>query len=225
MQKRRADYGKIRLNHRDLEMLGWLAEQYAVRLDCLELLLGRTAFQPTRVQGQVQTSTARRVVQRWLNAELVGCRKLFFGQPSWLWLTGQGLRHFDLAFQRWTPKVGQLQHLHDVNCVRLRIEAEYRKSVRWRCERVLRRQYRQHVGWHIPDGEVCTVSGATVGVEVELTPKSRPRVAKIVQRLARQYDQIWFFVNPRTRPVIAEATQPFGDFFQLYDIDQVRPHA
>lgn len=222
MRKRRIDYGKIRLNDRDLQTLGWLGEQYAIRLDCLQLLLGRSAYQTTRVEGQVQSSTARRVVQRWHHAGLVGCRKLFFGQPSWLWLTRRGLSQFDLAFQRWTPKVGQLQHLHDVNCVRLRIEAEYTTSVRWRCERVLRRQYRENVGWHIPDGEVKTLSGATIGVEVELTPKSRARVAKIVQCLAHQYDQIWFFVNPRTRPVITAATQPFGALFQLYDIDQVR---
>jgi hypothetical protein len=222
VRKRRVDYGKIRLNDRDVKTLGWLAEQYAIRLDSLQLLLGRAAYQATHVQGQVQTSTARRVVQRWRASGLVGCRKLFFGQPSWLWLTRRGLSEFDLAFQRWTPKVGQLQHLHEVNCVRLSIEAQYLTSVRWRCERMLRRQYRERKEWHLPDGEVRTLSGATIGVEVELTPKSRPRVAKIVHRLAHQYDQIWFFVNPRTRPVITAATQPFGDLFQLYDIDQVR---
>lgn len=225
MRKRRVDYGKIRLNDRDTQALSWLAEQYAVRLDCLQVLLGRTAYQTTRVQGEVQPSTARRVVQRWLNAGLVGSRKLFFGQPPWLWLTRRGLSEFDLAFQRWSPKVGQLQHLHDVNCVRLRIEAEYKTTVHWQCERTLRRQYRDYVGWHIPDGEIQTVSGATIGVEIELTPKSRPRVATNVQRLAHQYDQIWFFVNQRTRPVITAATQPYGDLFQLYDIDQVRLHA
>lgn len=222
MNKIRSDKGLIRLNERDLVSLRWIGGQYAIRLDTLQILLGRLASQSTKEPDRVQESTARRVVARWEQENLVGRRKFFFAQPDWIWLTGRGLHQMDLPYKPWTPKVSQLNHLHDVNRVRLRVEQHYGSKARWRGERQLRIQYRDRTGWHVSDGEVITQGGAVIAVEVELTQKSRKRVDEIVGRLAEQYDRVWYFVNDATRPVITAATRSCQDMVRLYDIEEVR---
>src|SRR5258708_1340289 len=66
------------LSRRDLQTLAWVGEQYAVRLDQLEALLGR---------GQ---RTAQRTAARLRAAGLVRVRPLLAGEPAWLWLTPAG---------------------------------------------------------------------------------------------------------------------------------------
>lgn len=222
MNKTRSDKGLIRFNDRDLASLRWIGEQYAVRLDTLQDLLGRLAAQSTKEPDRVQESTARRVVARWEQEKLVGRRKFFFAEPDWIWLTGRGLHQMDLPYKSWTPKVSQLNHLHDVNGVRLRVEQNYAEKAAWRGERTLRLQYRKRSGWHVPDAEVVTQAGAVIAVEVELTQKSRARVDEIVRRLTDQYDRVWYFVNASTRPVIADATRSIQELVRLYDIEDVR---
>jgi hypothetical protein len=108
-----------------------------------------------------------------------------------------------------------------VNQVRLRVEANYTEAADWRSERFLRREYGRHRRTHIPDAEIVTTQAAVIGVEVELTQKSRRRAQEIVHKLAHRYDCIWFFVNGLTRPTVTAATQAQPYRFRLYDVEQV----
>ncbi len=197
----------------------WIGDQYAVRLDTLQELLGRDTRQPTKDDGYVSASTARRVVARWQQEGLADARKYFYRQPEWVWLTRQGLVQMNLNYSNWSPSVGILNHLHDLNRVRIRIEDQFTECY-WRSERDLRREHRTDKRFHIADGEVH-LNGQVIAVEVELTQKSMSRVTDIIRRLSHQYDRIWYFVNDQTRPVIEKAVGDRAEKFRLYDIDKV----
>jgi len=217
----RRDKGQIRLNARDLSLLTWVGDQYAVRLDSLQLLLGREARQPTREAGRLRPSTARRVISRWLQDELVTSRKFFYGEPSWIWLTQRGLRQMAFSFRLWTPKVALLRHVHEVNRVRMHIEQSYASLQHWRGERRLRREHCGDKDFHVPDGEVVTQAHGVIAVEVELSLKARPRLQQIVKTLAHHYPRVWVFVTPVTRTLVAEMTGPYSGQFRLYDLHKV----
>ena len=221
-RKQRKDKGLIRLTDRDLLVLKWIGEQYAARLDILQLLLGRDAEQPTKIPGVVTESTARRVVSRWKAEGLVESRRFFFGKPEWVWLTPTGLSQMDLAYRSWSPKVSTLNHFHSVNQVRLRIEKGYEESFVWRSERTLRRLYRDNKGIHVPDAELLHEAGV-IGIEVELTQKSQQRIRDIVDKLAHQYEQVWYFVNQTTEQAVRAEVAHFDEGkFHLYDIERIR---
>ena len=217
----RRDKGHIRLNPRDLTVLTWIGDQYAIRLDSLQVLLGRAAQQATKVEGQVSESTARQVIDRWKQEDLVATRKFFYREPEWIWLTANGLRQMDFPFKLWTPKVGLLPHFHLVNQVRLHTEQSYKHFCQWRGERLLRQEHRGDTKFHVPDGEVVTNSQEVIAIEVERTVKSRPRVHAISKNLSRQYQRIWYFVTPATRFVISEAVAEYQAEFRLYDLSKI----
>lgn len=221
MPKSRSDKGLIRLTDRDLLTLRWIGEQYAVRLDILQRLLGRDTQQVTKEPGIVTESTARRVIGRWKAEGLVESRKFFFGKPEWVWLTTDGLSQMNLQYRTWSPKVSTLNHFHGVNQVRLRIEKNYEESFTWRSERALRRAYRDDKGVHVPDAELLHEAGV-IGIEVELTQKSQQRLSDIMEKLAHQYEQVWYFVNQMTEQAVRAAIADFGEGkFHLYDMERV----
>ena len=214
----RRDKGHIRLNPRDLTILTWIGDQYAIRLDCLQVLLGRSAQQATKVEGTVSESTARQVIDRWKQEDLVATRKFFYREPEWIWLTAHGLHQMDFSFKLWPPKVGMLSHFHLVNQVRLRTEHTYEPLQQWRGERLLRQEHRGNTQFHVPDGEVVTNKQEVIAIEVERTLKSRPRVQEIIKKLSRDYQRVWFFVTPGTRPLNKEAGADKQAPFRLNDL-------
>lgn len=211
----------IWLTNRDLTVLRWVGEQYAVRLDTLQTLLGRHAQQPTCIPQRVGASTARRVLARWRRARLVAPRKFLADEPIWVWLTSRGLRQLGFTYRAGAPKVSQLGHLHHVNQVRLQVESRYRDAACWRSERHLRREYGRDRRAHIPDAEIVTHADAVIGVEIEMTQKSKRRTREIVAKLAHRYDRVWYFVNRATRPTVRAAIDGHPDLFRLYDLEQV----
>ena len=221
VRKPRSDKGLIRLTDRDLLTLNWIGEQYAVRLDVLQRLLGRDTQQATKEPGSVTESTARRVVGRWKAEGLVESRKFFFGKPEWVWLTTAGLTQMNLPYRIWSPKVSTLNHFHSVNLVRMHIEASYEEPFTWQSERSLRRRYQNDRSRHISDAELHHSQGA-IGIEVELTQKSQRRVIDIVRKLAHQYDQVWYFVNQATDPVVRTTVgRELDEHFHLYDMSSI----
>jgi DNA-binding MarR family transcriptional regulator len=70
------------LRRRDIEVLGWLGEQYGARVDQLELLIG------------CGPRTVQRTVARLHAAGLVQTRRLLVGEPAWVTPTGAGMAAF-----------------------------------------------------------------------------------------------------------------------------------
>lgn len=165
------------LRRRDLEIVGWLAEQYAARTDQLELLL------------DCGPRTVQRVLARLRDAGLVSSRRLLVGEPAWVFPTAAGLRATGHGFAVWQPRVGLLAHIAAVNDVRLHVQARSGDS-EWVPERLLARE--REPGAHLPDA-VVLVDGQRVAIEVELTIKAQRRVTAILDELAGRFDTVLYF--------------------------------
>ncbi len=168
------------LRRRDLDVLGWLGEQYSARVDQLEILL------------DCGPRTAQRVTGRLRDAGLVTTRRLLVGEPAWVIPTASGLRAAGQHFNASQPRVGLLAHVAAVNDVRLHVQARSPES-EWIPERLLARE--RQAGEHLPDGVVIT-DGRRVAIEVELTVKSRRRITAILDELTGSFDAVLYFCAP-----------------------------
>jgi Replication-relaxation len=168
------------LRRRDLELVGWLGEQYGARTDQIEVLLG------------CGPRTVQRALARLRDAGLIDTRRLLVGDPAWVIPTAAGLRAAGHSFAPWRPRVGLLAHVAAVNDVRLHVQARSPQS-EWIPERILARQRR--AGEHLPDALVL-VDGHRVAIEVELTIKSQRRLTSILDELTRRFDTTLYFCAP-----------------------------
>jgi len=176
------------LRRRDLEVLAWVAEQYAARVDQLEMLMG------------CGPRTVQRTLARMREAELITTRRVLAGEPAWVFPTAKGLRACGSTFGVWSPRIGLLAHVVAVNDVRLYVRARSSGS-EWIPERVLARDRR--AGEHLPDGVVLT-DRQRVAVEVELTVKSRRRVTGILDELSGRFDAVVYFCAPGPYRLLSE---------------------
>jgi len=172
--------GHETLRRRDLELVGWLGEQYGARTDQLEVLL------------DCGPRTMQRVLARLREAGLVTTRRLLVGEPAWVIPTRAGLRAAGQSFGAWHPRVGLLTHVAAVNDVRLHVHARSPES-EWVPERLLARE--RQPGEHLPDGVVVT-EGRRVAIEVELTVKSQRRLTAILDELTGRFDAVLYFCAP-----------------------------
>jgi hypothetical protein len=175
------------LTPRDLELLGWLGEQYAGRQDHLERLLGC---------GDRQ---ARRVIARLQAHGLVRVERVLVKEPAWITPTARGLTLADSGFRVWKPNLTLLGHTAAVNNVRLHIQARSPQAT-WTCERELSRN---RLSGHLPDA-IVTLDGEDIAIEVELTLKSSRRLQAILNELAGRYDTILYFAAPRPHKALTE---------------------
>jgi hypothetical protein len=175
---RRGDHDTLR--RRDLELVGWLGEQYGARVDQVELLL------------DCGPRTVQRILARLRDAGLITTRRLLVGEPAWVIPTVTGLRAAGHGFGAWHPQIGLLAHVAAVNDVRLHIQARSPES-EWVPERLLARE--RQAGEHLPDAVVLT-EGRQVAIEVELTIKSGRRVSAILDELTGRFDAVLYFCAP-----------------------------
>lgn len=178
------------LGPRDVEVLCWLAEQYAARVDQLQVLLGCRERQ------------AQRVVARLRAHGLVWSKRLTGHEPPWVTPTALGLQLTHTGFRLWAPGLTLLAHTAAVNDVRLHIQSRSPSSV-WTSERQLARE--KGTRGHLPDAVVLT-DGQRVAIEVELTPKSKRRTIAIINGLCASYDTVLYFVSPQVRANLTKLT-------------------
>lgn len=171
------------LSTRDLFVLRWICEQYGVRADQLEILLG------------CGPRTVQRLLARLRDAGLIGTRRLLVGESVWAIPTSRGLRACGQGFGIWHPRLGGLAHVAAVTDVRLHIHVRSPDS-EWVPERVLARE--REPGEHLPDGVVITTDGQRVAIEAELTVKSQHRVRLILDELSVRFDTVLYFCAPAT---------------------------
>jgi hypothetical protein len=176
------------LRRRDIEVLGWLAEQYAGRIDHLEVLL------------DAGPRTVQRTLARLRAAGLVRTQRVLVGEPAWVLPTAAGMTACNSGFGAWRPRIGLLNHVATVNDVRLHVQGRA-PCTEWIPERVLARD--REAGEHLPDG-VAIVEGRRVAIEVELTLKSRRRINAILDDLNMRFDAVLYFCAPSTHRQLTE---------------------
>jgi DNA-binding MarR family transcriptional regulator len=182
----------VRISERDARLLLLIAEQYAVTVDQLAQLIGRTY------------RTARWLRDRWQKAGWVESRQLAASGPSFLWLTREGGRVAQSPYRIWQPNPGLAKHIEAVTETRLLLERQLRLG-EWQSERMLAKTYgpRSQLRLHLPDA-VLISEQTRIAVEVELTLKSRARLEEIVRDLGERYQQVWYFADARLVPTLRE---------------------
>lgn len=214
-RSQRRDKGRITLTYRDVAVLTWIGEQYAVRLDHIQWLLGRDARRSTQQTGFVQRTTAQRVVRRWLAAGMVRSNYLLAGQPPWIFLTRKALHELGLPMRSYTPTVALANHFYWTNHVRLWVERHY-PSDDWLSERALSKARETTAAntQHLVDAEIYRTDAGgesiVIAVEVELTVKEARRSRTIMQELAERYDGIWYFTNAATDEAVKRTVASLG---------------
>lgn len=216
----------LNLTPRQLDILKWIGEQYAVRMDHIQILLGRTATQKTKEDGVASvTLTRKTVLSSWEKNGLVHYTKFFYKKPAWVWLTGRGIHHVGLPFRSREPSIQFLNHYHQINSVRLFLETKGITS--WVSERHLRYKLEANLQMqkdasrntkrpHLPDG-VVTYDGKEIAVEVELTRKSDSIIDAILSDLDQRYQYIWYFTSGSTKLALEEKIKG-NQKFVVYDL-------
>lgn len=192
--------GSHQVTERDRDLLGFIGEQYAVTLDQLAVLIGRSY------------RTARGLRDRWCTAGWTSSSRLSVDLPPFVWLTSKGSSVAGSRFRTWQPNHGLVRHIEAVTNVRLLLEHQLHLG-QWRCERSLAKGFVSRSDWgaHLPDGVLLTPE--RTAIEVELTRKSRKRLDQIVLDVGIAYDQVWYFAGPRLLPVLREraASAPYSN--------------
>lgn len=191
-RRRRRDAGLVKATGRDLELLRFAGEQYALTLPQLARLMGRSEH------------AARWLRDRWERAGWARGAAIVVGQPVLVWPTRAGMRLAGLQFRGWRPNPGAVAHVAAVNDVRMHVTRR-RPEALWVCERELLRD-RHSSSVHIPDALVL-VDEREAAVEVELTQKARRRAEAIVRELVARYEAVWYFVTPTTRRTVERAVE------------------
>lgn len=205
-RKRRSDYGVVRATERDVFLLTWIGEQFALPLDQLLALMNRWKQdeEPDWGPGSLSDETVKWLLKRWDRAGWVEHRKLLAGRPQWVWLSKAGLADMELEYPYMVPSVGRLNHLYLVNAVRLYIERQRPGQVQWTSERRVNVERKAEGKHHLVDGELF-YQEKLIAIEVEHTQKSRRRMNSIVQELKRDYEAVWYFVSDQANTVVREA--------------------
>ena len=179
--------GEPLLRTRDLELLSWVAEQYAARVDQIGMLIG---CGPRTVQRTLARLRAQGMVETF---------RLLADQPAWVTPTARGLRACNSPFGVWQPRLSLISHVAAVTDVRLHVQARDPQA-QWLPERLLAKQ-RTSSRDHLPDAIVLT-DRQHVAIEVELTVKSRRRIEDILHQLARHHDATVYFCAPAPHRVL-----------------------
>ena len=203
-RKRRSDYGSVILTARDLALLRWIGEQYAIRFDHLQVLA--TRYSPDRPKKVLGYHAVYGLSSRWVKLGLVERKRVFTDYPMWLWLTKKGLETAGLEHPYKVPAISRFAHIHAVNSVRLHVEAKRGDSIRWICEREANALRKEEGQVHLMDGLVEDLSdGEIVGVEVELTQKRQTRLDSILKELRANYKSVWYFASDEAYSAVESA--------------------
>lgn len=191
-RKTRYDRGTIKANDRDILLLTWIADQYAVRFDHV-VDLARCYPGPGANPDGLSVSAVRQVVDRWRRAGWVEHRQILAGEPPWVWLTRAGLTAFGFTqYKAAPPALNRIRHIHAINCVRLDIQDED-EGERWISERMIRAGLfalpeLTAETRHVPDAILITAEGH-VAIEVELTQKKPDEISHKMYALINAWDR------------------------------------
>jgi len=232
-RKQRRDAGALLFTDRDAFALNWIGQQYGIRLDQLQRLLGRSAGRGAT--SPISEGAARDVVTRWKRGQWVRVARIRAHEPFWIWPTRLGLRKVGLTYQYRDleqSSLDDLKHLYAINEVRL---AQGNETTKWKwiSERQLLQGVVRDKGkplLHRPDAEIQAADGDIIAIEVELSLKKPLELAENLMELLRgqeylrlkiesgvpaardkswgeqsHYTQIWYFAPPAVRQQVRKA--------------------
>jgi hypothetical protein len=222
------------LTSRDRLCLHWIALQYAIRLDQLQVLLYHHTPEQDRYKrklgsDRVSLDRTYEIIKKWQAMGLIEKKIILHGDKLWIWLSRAGLRQAEMPFNySGSPSSTRLSHLYYINQVRLAVEAK-RPNDLWQSERQLRKELPPVVKGenqpHTPDALLTnTVNGKITAIEVECHAKTDGELEDDLRELAVSYRSVWYFTTPTTRRQIEAALDTFEPTmrkpFVLYDLKE-----
>jgi hypothetical protein len=193
------------ITERDLAVVRWVGEQYAVPVEILGELLARLApadagtrasrfgqGEPSRAAAlATRECLARRHVARLESMDLIQRFRLTSG--PWVAPTRAGLRRTGLAWEPWEVSDWQLDHLGAVARLRLHLEREYPQAT-WEPERAIRSRWaNQGARVRLADGGLHWPEGGATGIECELHVKRPDRYQAVVADVDPHWSEVWWF--------------------------------
>jgi hypothetical protein len=221
----RSDKGSVRGTERDLVLLRWVAQQYAISLDQLTQLVGASEH------------AGRRLMQRWKQAGWAEGRVLLVRQPPVIWVTRKGQTNVGTNYRPWEPALARLDHIFAVNQVRIMLEQRRPDGI-WTSERDLlqaqasKQRSARSVGLvvppsqHMADGVWEPEPGADqVAIEVERTYKGTERTTQIMHHLiqVQRYPKVAYFTTPTIKAHldrIIASTAVLAERIRVYLIEE-----
>jgi hypothetical protein len=195
--------------------MSWVVEMAGMPADLLREVTGAS------------DDATRQMLRRWRTAGWAESRKLDAG-PIWVWATRDGIALFGRhQYDYRIPSVAKLAHHRGVILARQRLEKaaeEKGQNPQWRSEREIRWEVSQErrsaaVREHFVDGsldyDAADGMRMQVGVEVELSAKPREVLRRNMNNgldtRSGGFRQVIWFVNDRTRALVAGAREELGD--------------
>jgi hypothetical protein len=192
------------ITERDVMVVRWVGEQYAIPLDVLGELLVRLApadagtrasrFGEQKVGPASLASrdrTARRHANRLESMDLLQRFRLTSG--PWVAPTRAGLRRVGLSWEPWDVSDWQLNHLEAVARLRLYLQARY-PDAEWISERAIRSRWAgSGARVRLADGGLSWPEGGATGVECELHVKRPERYQAVVADVDPHWSEVWWF--------------------------------
>ena len=185
---------RVRLNDRDHQALGVLADVRAMRLDDAGLLLAHLGgrAEPLGVR------TTRDIVARWVRAHLAETHANPRGGLGLVAITHAGARQarqFDDRPPEVPAGLPPWRDLpHDLTVAAVAVHLVTTTGVRWRGLATVRAE--QPPGSHLPDGVALTPTGATVACEIERTAKAAERWRDYINWSLSQWDRVAYWTTP-----------------------------
>lgn len=217
-RNRRSDAGTTLWTDRDVEALTWIGQQYALRLDQLQWVLGRHPGRGAVHTDWISEGSARDVVTRWKRAGWAEAERLRIKEPLWVWPTRLGLHMLGLPYRYRNmthTSLADLEHLLAINEIRLDLGDE-QGGIHWTSERQLLQGITYTKGQallHRPDAIVQEdQSGGCMAVEAELSPKSVHALAENMLELLRGKE----YLNLKSEYSIPMARRMSQDYRSSY---------
>lgn len=217
-RKRRSDYGEIRLSERDVYLLTWIGDQSAVTVDLLHRLVNWYNLQQD--DDPVTSHTIKWLVNRWQKAGWIEKRKILADYPAFIWLTATGLEQAGLDYPYYKPSFGLANHIYQHNRVRLYVMERAQPGLFWRSERRIKAERDPDDNRHLVDSEIIYLDGEfqgwTVGIEIELSLKTKDRLTSILQQLKQDYETVWYFIADDIFDLVGKAIKKIPDHDQSF---------
>jgi hypothetical protein len=207
------------ITERELQVLRWVGEQYAVPMALLAELVGRDPNITTAALPRI----ARRIAERLAALGYAG-RPHAVGR-WWLVPTRTGLRAAGLDYRAWDITAHEWSLNHLILCARLRLHLERAyPEAWWESDRSIRAR------WHgsgarvrLADGGLHFDAGGAVGVELERYVKKPARYQAAVLDVDPTWsDGCWWFTPPERVPLLTQRLREAGggDVHQVYPLPE-----
>jgi hypothetical protein len=207
------------ITERELTVLRWVGEQYAVPMALLAELVER--------EHQVPAGSAPRVARRM--AERLASLG-YAGRPHavgrwWLVPTRAGLRAAGLEYETWKIAEHEWSLNHLILCARLRLHlAAAYPEAEWESDRAIRaRRHGSGARVRLADGGLHFADGGAVGVELERYVKKPSRYQGAVLDVDPAWtDGVWWFTPTAQVSLLTGRLRDAGggDVHQVYPLPE-----